>query len=97
MTLQARLRRLAVAIDARRDQADAVRAALGGVAGVASVHDLHVWTLVPGKDMVTAHLSGHANPAGILRAAQTVLGAHGLDHATIQVEPAGGDECAPTF
>ncbi len=34
-----------------------LRSALGAVDGVTDVHDLHVWTLVPGKDMVTAHLT----------------------------------------
>ena len=35
---------------------DELRSALAAVDGVTEVHDLHVWTLVPGKDMVTAHL-----------------------------------------
>ena len=34
-----------------------LRTALCAVEGVTEVHDLHVWTLVPGKDMVTAHLT----------------------------------------
>ena len=34
-----------------------LRTALCAVDGVTEVHDLHVWTLVPGKDMVTAHLT----------------------------------------
>ncbi|MGV0801256.1 cation diffusion facilitator family transporter, partial [Mycolicibacterium elephantis] len=33
---------------------DELRTALCEVEGVTDVHDLHVWTLVPGKDMVTA-------------------------------------------
>ena len=37
-----------------------LRAALCAVEGVTEVHDLHVWTLVPGKDMVTAHLTSTA-------------------------------------
>ena len=37
-----------------------LRTALCAVEGVTEVHDLHVWTLVPGKDMVTAHLTSSA-------------------------------------
>ena len=51
------------------------------------VHDLHVWTLVPGKDMVTAHLTSTRNSAWVLDDARAVLTARGLDHATVQVEP----------
>ena len=67
-----------------------LRSALGAVDGVTDVHDLHVWTLVPGKDMATAHLTSSGDSARVLGAARAILSAHGLDHATIQVEPPGG-------
>ena len=67
-----------------------LRAALGAVDGVTDVHDLHVWTLVPGKDMVTAHLASSGDSARVLHDARTLLNARGLSHATIQVEPSGG-------
>ena len=54
------------------------------------VHDLHVWTLVPGKDMVTAHLTSTAGLGLVLDDARAVLTARGLDHATVQVEPPDG-------
>ncbi|WP_343709121.1 cation diffusion facilitator family transporter [Mycobacterium sp.] len=77
---------------------DELRTALAAVDGVTEVPDLHVWTLVPGKDMVTAHLAGCDNSARVLHEAQAVLAAHGLDHATIQIEPADGvGQCAPGF
>jgi cobalt-zinc-cadmium efflux system protein len=73
---------------------EALRSALGAVDGVTGVHDLHVWTLAPGKDMVTAHLTSGADAARVLTEARAVLAAHGLEHATVQVEPPGGaDEC----
>jgi cobalt-zinc-cadmium efflux system protein len=65
---------------------DELRAALGAVDGVTGVHDLHVWTLVPGKDMATAHLTSCADSARVLEDARAVLSARGLDHATVQVE-----------
>ena len=66
---------------------DELRSALCAVEGVTEVHDLHVWTLVPGKDMVTAHLTSTRNSAQVLDDARAVLTARGLDHATVQVEP----------
>jgi cobalt-zinc-cadmium efflux system protein len=67
-----------------------LRDALGAVEGVTEVHDLHVWTLVPGKDMVTAHLTSDRDSAQVLDDARAVLTARGLDHATVQVEPPDG-------
>ena len=66
---------------------DELRTALGSVEGVTEVHDLHVWTLVPGKDMVTAHLTSRREAALVLDDARAVLTARGLDHSTVQVEP----------
>ena len=74
---------------------DELRAALGGVDGVTDVHDLHVWTLVPGSDMAPAHLRASADAGRVLGQARAVLAARGLSHATVQVEPAGpGGDCS---
>jgi cobalt-zinc-cadmium efflux system protein len=64
-----------------------LRSALCAVDGVTGVHDLHVWTLVPGKDMVTAHLASRGDSVRVLDDARAVLAARGLAHVTIQVEP----------
>ncbi|HEX3546074.1 MAG TPA: cation diffusion facilitator family transporter [Mycobacterium sp.] len=64
-----------------------LRSALCAVEGVTEVHDLHVWTLVPGKDMVTAHLTSSRDSALVLDDARAVLTTRGLGHATVQVEP----------
>jgi cobalt-zinc-cadmium efflux system protein len=64
-----------------------LRSALGAVDGVTEVHDLHVWTLSPGKDMCTAHLTSDRDSARVLQDARAVLSARGLDHATVQIEP----------
>ena len=77
----------------RHIDVDELRAALAAVDGVTDVHDLHVWTLVPGRDMATAHLTSSADSARVLNDARAVLSARGLEHATVQVEPAEGD-CA---
>jgi cobalt-zinc-cadmium efflux system protein len=39
--------------------------------------------------MVTAHLASSGDSARVLGAARAILAAHGLGHATIQVEPPG--------
>ncbi|CDQ43335.1 cation diffusion facilitator family transporter [Mycolicibacterium neoaurum] len=70
-----------------------LRTDLESVDGVTGVHDLHVWTLVPGKDMATAHLTSSADSARVLVDARAVLAAHGLEHATVQVEATGDDDC----
>jgi cobalt-zinc-cadmium efflux system protein len=73
---------------------DELRQALCAVPGVSEVHDLHVWTLVPGKDMATVHLTSTENSARVLGQAKAVLAARGLEHATVQVEPPGcTDDC----
>jgi cobalt-zinc-cadmium efflux system protein len=69
---------------------DDLRAALAAVDGVTEVHDLHVWTLVPGKDMVTAHMTSCEDSARVLNDARAILADRGLEHATIQIEPPGG-------
>jgi cobalt-zinc-cadmium efflux system protein len=66
---------------------DELRTALGAVDGVTDVHDLHVWTLVPGKDMATVHVTCCGDSTKVLSDARAVLSARGLEHATVQVEP----------
>lgn len=74
-----------------------LRGALGAVDGVTEVHDLHVWTLSPGKDMCTAHLTSDGDSARVLRDARAVLSARGLDHATVQIECPGGADCSESY
>jgi cobalt-zinc-cadmium efflux system protein len=66
--------------------------ALQGLAGVAEVHDLHVWTLTSGMEVASAHLTvcDGASQPDILRAAQALLATrYRIDHATLQLELAG--------
>lgn len=74
---------------------DAVRHDLTALPGVTGVHDLHVWTLTTGMDVATVHLVSDKDAQWVLDSARTVLGAHGLEHATVQVESTvGGQRCA---
>ncbi|QNI05418.1 cation transporter [Mycobacterium kubicae] len=94
---RAALRILSEASPAHID-VDELRSALAAVEGVTEVHDLHVWTLSPGKDMVTAHLRSTGDSARVLDDARAVLHARGLDHATVQVEcPDSASDCEETF
>ena len=66
--------------------------ALGGLRGVTEVHDLHVWTLTSGMEVVSAHLTMRdgADQQCVLRAAQDLLAArYHIDHATLQCESRG--------
>ncbi|WAC91094.1 cation diffusion facilitator family transporter [Mycobacterium sp. Aquia_213] len=72
-----------------------LRSALGAVDGVTEVHDLHVWTLSPGKDMCTVHLTSGSDSARVLSDAREVLHERGLEHATVQVEsPDRDSDCS---
>ncbi|MEV4629790.1 cation diffusion facilitator family transporter [Micromonospora sp. NPDC049523] len=67
-----------------------VEARLRQVPGVTDVHDLHVWTLTSGMDVVSAHLTlaEGADSATVLADAREQLHeGFGIDHATLQVEP----------
>ena len=75
---------------------DAVVRDLEGVPGVADVHDLHAWTLTSGMNVATAHLvlSVGADAQSVLAGAQASLReAHGIQHATLQVEVSPAREC----
>ncbi|MDQ4148638.1 MAG: cation diffusion facilitator family transporter [Actinomycetota bacterium] len=62
---------------------------LSQLEGVEEVHDLHLWTLSSGKEVVSAHIrvSEEADPARVMRDAQALLeGKYGLVHSTLQLE-----------
>jgi cobalt-zinc-cadmium efflux system protein len=69
-----------------------VRRALGGTPGVLSIHDLHVWTITSGFVSLSCHVesSRQVPDHELLTALQGLLRERfGIDHATIQIEPAG--------
>jgi len=95
---RAALRILVQAAPAHLDVTD-VRAALSAVPGVRDVHDLHVWTLASGMEVASAHLTldPRADIGGVLAVARETLHARfHIDHATLQIEPAGATgACEP--
>lgn len=67
----------------------AVRGALAGHPGVASVHELHVWSLTSGQISLTAHVvhAPEAQPQALLVALRGLLAQRfDLHHTTLQVE-----------
>jgi cobalt-zinc-cadmium efflux system protein len=72
-----------------------LREALLAEPGVASLHDLHVWTITSGMVSLSCHVhctpgaDGHAVLVGL----QSLLHRRfGIAHATLQIEPAGFEE-----
>jgi cobalt-zinc-cadmium efflux system protein len=80
---------------------DAVTADLAALVGVARAHDVHVWTLTSGMDVATAHLHlteplDSSRSHDLLDRAHDLLrDRHGIDHATIQLEPPSHEACDP--
>ena len=65
-----------------------------GVAGVAAVHDLHVWTVTSGMVAMSGHavvpdLGAHP---GVLEGIRTEMSRLGIGHVTIQLEVEHGCE-----
>jgi len=63
--------------------------ALACLEGVRSVHDLHIWSMVPGRHAVSAHLLVERIerwPQILLEARQLLTRDFGIDHVTLQPE-----------
>ena len=76
---------------------DAVRSSIAGVPGVASVHDLHVWTVTSGMVAMSVHV---VVPDGelhqdVLERIHAAMATFGIGHVTVQVEGRAMAECAP--
>lgn len=85
------LRVLLQVAPAEIDVAD-VQRRLEALPGVAGVHDLHVWTLTSGLRVASGHLdlTPGEEAARVLERATALLGDEiGIEHVTLQVEPAG--------
>lgn len=63
--------------------------ALARIRGVKSVHDLHVWSMVPGRTALSAHVLVEDIdrwPAILAEARRVLAGRFHIDHATLQPE-----------
>ena len=67
---------------------DALEAGIRQVEGISGVHDLHVWSLRPGEDVVTVHvvLCDGSQAADVSAGVRGVIVAE-LPHAHVTVQP----------
>jgi cobalt-zinc-cadmium efflux system protein len=82
---------LAMSVDAVPASIDpqAVRSYLASCAGVAAVHDLHIWPLSTTESALTAHLvfpGGHPGDEFLAVAASELKQRFGIGHTTLQIE-----------
>jgi cobalt-zinc-cadmium efflux system protein len=75
----------------------AVRSFLEAQPGVASVHDLHIWSIGTTETALTAHLvmpNQPANDAFLHHVARELEDDFGICHATLQIEQGPAEACA---
>jgi len=68
---------------------EAVKQALRQVSGVLNLHDLHVWTITPGREALSAHIvlcEGACYKTTLERLQDQLKQEFGIDHATLQLE-----------
>ena len=72
-------------------------AKLTALPGVVEVHDLHVWTLTSGMEVISAHITADGESEPVLLAARELLERdYGIEHATLQIE-GPTYKCSPTW
>jgi cobalt-zinc-cadmium efflux system protein len=77
----------------REIEPSTVRGFLERQAGVASIHDLHIWPMSTTETALTAHLvmpEGHPGDAFILAVSEGLRHHHGIGHVTLQIEMDAG-------
>jgi cobalt-zinc-cadmium efflux system protein len=79
---------------------DELQQALAAVAGVAAVHDLHVWTITSGMVSLSAHIVADDSRAArelLDDVHATLHDRFGIEHSTIQIENASDAQCRTAF
>lgn len=75
---------------------EAVEARLGGLPGVARVHDLHIWSMSTTEFALTAHLvmpDGFPGDAFLRDCAHGIAHDFGITHSTLQIETGTDGAC----
>lgn len=74
---------------------DVIEASLLATAGVAAIHDLHVWALTSGKNSLTVHvvLAANSKEQPVLQAVRKLLAEEfDIHHTTVQIEAEACEE-----
>jgi cobalt-zinc-cadmium efflux system protein len=74
----------------------AVKAFLGALPGVVEVHDLHIWAMSTTETALTAHVvmpEAAMAPTFLADACRALHATFGIEHATLQVDPAPAAGC----
>ncbi len=76
---------------------DAVRLAVAAVPGVASVHDLHIWTVTSGMVAMSVHVVVPApdDHQAALEQVRAAMARFGIGHVTVQIEGQELADCVP--
>lgn len=75
---------------------EAVEETLGKLAGVAAVHDLHIWPMSTTETVMTAHLvmpGGHPGDAFLHDVQHLMEERFGIHHVTLQIELSDDNRC----
>ncbi|OBZ91094.1 Zinc transporter 4 [Choanephora cucurbitarum] len=84
-------------------QPEAIEKSLLKIPGVVAVHDLHIWTLSPGKSSLTAHITVSLEKKNhyddiLAQSQKVVCDLYGVHHSTLQIESEKADftsHCRP--
>jgi cobalt-zinc-cadmium efflux system protein len=72
---------------------DALENSLSALPGVAAIHDLHVWSMTSGKDVLSLHVVMDGSKRAeqeLLADIETLVRGVGIHHSTVQIE---ADDC----
>lgn len=72
---------------------DALEKSLAALTGVSAIHDLHVWSMTSGKDVLSLHVvmdGSKRSEQELLAEIETAVRAVGIHHSTVQIE---ADDC----
>jgi cobalt-zinc-cadmium efflux system protein len=68
---------------------DKIERGVAGIAGVKAIHDLHVWSLTAGKDVLSVHVVVDVSTKSeqqLLTEIDGVVRGQGIHHSTVQIE-----------
>lgn len=72
-----------------------VKALVSQIDGVLDVHHVHLWSMDGRHNYATMHLVTNADPHALKHRVRDALSAHGITHATLELE-AEGEHCGQT-